>query len=342
PCTLSVLIPTFNYGRYLPEAIDSVLRQDFTDFEIFISDDASTDDSADVIRRYAALDPRIRVQLHSANLGMAANWNGCLREARGDYVKFLFGDDCLASRHTLGRMVGLLQAQPTATMAATARFVLDDASAVNGIWDDWGRAGPFDGPSAILRCLRANHNLIGEPSAVMFRRAAASRGFDPTLRQIIDLEFWFHLLSQGGLVYSPEPLCAFRRHGAQQTAVNRASQVGHLETVQVLRQYLGPIAQRTGLRPGSLPCRQILFHSLHYLRKKAPLHPDFPQASRYLQAQLPHRWQILCWLLHRLARPFENLGRAVRLRRLRATARRATEPLAFLRALRPSAPNPGP
>jgi ADP-heptose:LPS heptosyltransferase/glycosyltransferase involved in cell wall biosynthesis len=333
-CTLSVLIPTYNYGRYLPEAIDSVLSQDFTDFEVLIGDDASTDDSADVIRRYAARDSRIRIQLHSANLGLAANWNWCLQQARGKYIKYLFGDDCLASRHALGRMVALLEARPGAVLAATARFVLDDSSAVVGLWDEWRKPGWCDGPQAILRCLRANHNLIGEPSAVLFRRSAAGRGFDPGLSQIIDLEFWFHLLLQGGLVYSPEPDCAFRRHGRQQTAVNRESCVGDIETARMLTRYLEPVAKLAGLRRGSLAYRRILFRGLYYLRKKASSHLEFSEAEKRLLFQLPRPWWILCWLSHRLARPFQNWRGAVHRHRLKRTVQTSLEQRDFLATLR--------
>ncbi len=155
-------------------AIESVLAQDFTDFEILISDDASTDDSADVIRRYAAKDPRIRFQLHPANLGMVANWNWCLQQARGEYVKYRWAPGYDEhSRHTLGRMVAMLEAHPLATLAASARLVLDENSEVTGLWDELHRTGLHHGPQVVARCLRANRNLIGEPSVIMFRRAAA-------------------------------------------------------------------------------------------------------------------------------------------------------------------------
>jgi ADP-heptose:LPS heptosyltransferase/glycosyltransferase involved in cell wall biosynthesis len=340
-CTLSVLIPTYNYARYLPETIESVLAQDFTDFEILISDDASTDDSAAVIRRYAAKDPRIRCQLHPANIGMVANWNWCLQQARGDYVKYLFGDDCLASRFALGRMVAMLDANPRAILAASARLVLDENAEITGLWDEIHQPGVHHGPQVVARCLRANRNLVGEPSAVMFRRGGASRGFNPLLRQIVDLEMWFHLLLQGDLVYSPEPLCVFRRHNSQQTAVNRESGVGDLEMIQVLTQYLADPADfrtRTGL--GLLAYRRVLFRSLYYLRKSAPSLLGFKAIPEVLQAQLPRRWWIVCWLLHRVTQPFENLGRTIRLRRLRETARAATEQLAFLRTLRSTQATP--
>jgi len=337
---ISVLIPSFNYARFLPMAIESVLAQDFANFEILVSDDASTDDSADVIRRYAAKDPRVRGQFHSKNLGMVANWNGCLQEARGEYIKYLGGDDCLASRHALGRMAALLDANPQATLAASARLILDENSEVTGLWDELHQPGMHNGPKTIARCLRANRNLIGEPAAVMFRRAAASRGFDPAMRQIVDLEMWFHLLLQGDLVYTLEPLCFFRRHGGQQTALNRESRVGDAEMIQLLTQYLADpsFRPRTGL--GLLAYRRVIFRGLYYLRKSASSRPESKTIPEVLQAQLPRRWWTLCWLLHRVTQPFENLRRAIRLRRLRKTIQTATEQLAFLRTLNPTQAKP--
>jgi len=334
-CTLSVLIPTYNYARYLPEAIESVLAQDFTDFEILISDDASTDDSAAIIRSYAARDSRIRVQLHPANIGMVANWNWCLQQARGDYVRYLFGDDCLASRFALGRMVAMLDAHPQATLAASARLILNEDSEVTGLWDELHRPGVHNGPQTVARCLRANRNLIGEPSAVMFRRAANGRAFDPTMRQIVDLEMWFHLLLQGDLIYTPEPLCVFRRHRGQQTAANRESRVGDLEMIDLLTEFLAEptFRARTGL--SLLAYRRVIFRGLYYLRKSAPSDPKLKTIPGLLRAQLPRHWWILCWLLHRATQPFENFGRALRLRRVQKTALAATEQLAFLRALCP-------
>ena len=107
---ISVLIPTYNYVRYLPEAIESVLEQDWRDLELLISDDCSTDGSGEVIAQYAAKDSRIRFQIHPTNLGMVQNWNWCLSEARGEYIKFLFGDDKLASPQALGKLLQLLAA----------------------------------------------------------------------------------------------------------------------------------------------------------------------------------------------------------------------------------------
>ena len=106
--SVSVIIPTYNYARYLPEAVDSVLEQDFDDYELIIADDASTDNTAEVCRRYAEQDSRIRSVRHEKNLGMVENWNWCLRQARGKYVKYLLADDKFLEPYALRRMVDAL------------------------------------------------------------------------------------------------------------------------------------------------------------------------------------------------------------------------------------------
>src|SRR5581483_9977558 len=123
---LSVLMPTYNYARYLPEAIESVLQQDFQEFEMIIVDDCSWDESEEVIRRYAARDSRIRFRINRPNRGMVANWNYCLSLARGEYVQFLFGDDKLANSRTLTRMVQLLDENPSAVVAPAPPKITDE------------------------------------------------------------------------------------------------------------------------------------------------------------------------------------------------------------------------
>ncbi len=314
PPQISVLIPTYRYARFLPEAIDSVLAQDDPDFELLISDDASDDGSAEIIRSYAARDPRIRFRIQEKNLGMVANWNWCLAEARGSYVKFVFGDDCLPSTRTLGHMAGMLAAEPRAVLAATARVILDARSSPVEVWDKLGPAGYQPGGDVIGRCLRADRNLVGEPSAVMFRRAAGTRGFDPTFRQLVDQEMWFHLLSAGGLVYDPEPLCAFRLHSHQQTVVNRAEQVASAETMRIVVRYFDQFLASEGIRPNTFRMRRRLARHIYYSRKNSRRSPLNLAAEAAMMTRLGRTWYFLCWLAHRAAKPFENLRRTFRKR----------------------------
>jgi hypothetical protein len=304
---ISVLIPTHDYARFLPEAVESVLAQDCANFELLISDDASSGDSAAIIRHYAAQDSRIRFHLHPAHLGMVANWNWCLGQARGDYVKFVFGDDCLATRASLGRLAALLDAHPAASLAVSARLIIDEQSRPLATCDPWRPAGCHAGLAVIGRCLWHDANLVGEPSAVMFRRAAAARGFDPQLHQMVDMEMWFHLLTTGDLVYDPEPLCAFRRHAAQQTVANRQSHVGPEDSLRIAARHLDLICSGAGGSLNSFQRRWILHRCLHYSRKRASRTSEILAAEAALGARLPPAWRFFCWLLHRLTKPLVNL-----------------------------------
>src|SRR5580658_942536 len=112
--SVSVLMPTYNYAGFLPEAVESVLAQDFRDFELLIVDDCSSDNTAEVVRPFCSRDARVHFAINSTNLGMADNWNHCLDQARGEYIKFLFGDDKLFHRQALGKMLALMGRHPSA------------------------------------------------------------------------------------------------------------------------------------------------------------------------------------------------------------------------------------
>jgi len=303
----SILIPTYNYARYLPEAIESVLAQDFTDYELIVSDDASTDDSADIIRRYAARDSRIRATFHPANLGMVANWNWCLGQARGEYVKFLFGDDRLTAPHALRRFVTMLDTHPQAALAVCARRVVDEHSQPLEVWDQFAGEGVYAGQHVGRQCLLATHNFVGEPTAVMFRAALAPSGFDLRYRQIVDLEFWCRLLLAGDLVYTKETLCDFRWHPAQQTRINQQQNLGNSEYAWLLHDYFARFVPAAYRPPSSL--YPLLFRSLYDFQRTAASSVEAQNIARALLALLGRKHYVREWLHHRLARPTANLRR---------------------------------
>jgi glycosyltransferase involved in cell wall biosynthesis len=312
---ISVLMPTYNYASYLPEAIESVLAQEFRDFELLIIDDCSTDNTAAVVRPFCARDARVRFSANAANLGMVNNWNLCLKEARGKYIKFLFGDDKLCHPQALGKLAALLERHPSATVAASARVILDEKSKVSDVYCDLP-AGCHDGRKIITACLMENgKNLVGEPSAVLFRKADAGRGFDARYQQMVDVEMWFHLLDKGDLAYTREPLCAFRCHPLQQTERNTDTGVAWKEhAVFMASQAVQARFPRAVVFP-------ILFHLRHSGRKSpdAP-RPEMLEWQRRLAARWGRGWRWFYWLYcvrYRLAKPFRNLAHSVQKRLFR-------------------------
>ena len=93
--SLDVVIPNYQYGRYLSDAVGSVLRQDVDGLRILIIDNASTDDSVQIARRIAADEPRVEVLARSVNQGFLASFNAGVEWAKADYFMLLCADDLL-------------------------------------------------------------------------------------------------------------------------------------------------------------------------------------------------------------------------------------------------------
>lgn len=110
--TVTVVIPCYNYARYLPEAVASVLSQDGVAVDVVIVDDCSTDDSAEVAASLAAADPRIRLLRNADNRGPVETFNAGLAEATGEFLVRLDADDLLTPG-SLARAVGLARAFPS-------------------------------------------------------------------------------------------------------------------------------------------------------------------------------------------------------------------------------------
>ena len=91
---VTIAIPTFNRARLLKDCILSALSQTYQHFEIVVSDNASTDETVEVLRQFR--DRRLRVIRQRSNIGMLPNWNACLAEAKGDYILFVSDDDRIA------------------------------------------------------------------------------------------------------------------------------------------------------------------------------------------------------------------------------------------------------
>jgi len=221
PPKISVLIPCYQQARFLPEALDSVLRQDFHDLEVIASDDASSDNTFSILQDYASRDSRIRIFHQPSNLGMVENWNFCLREARGEAVKLMGGDDRLDRPDCLSRQWQSLQA-PGVALAASARTIINESSIkIKSLVNL--PSGIFSRDEIIPKILEHQDNLIGEPVCCLFRRSDAVRGFSDSIKQNTDIEMWLHLLQRGGLACDSEPLVAFRRHPDQNTNIHNKS-----------------------------------------------------------------------------------------------------------------------
>src|SRR5687767_7944179 len=91
---VSICIPTYNAGPYFEPCLQSALEQTYSNVEILISDDGSTDETLQIVCKYQQQYPHIRL-VKNPNRGMVNNWNNCIIESKGEWIKFLFQDDLL-------------------------------------------------------------------------------------------------------------------------------------------------------------------------------------------------------------------------------------------------------
>jgi glycosyltransferase involved in cell wall biosynthesis len=211
---VSVCIPTYNYARFLGQAIESVLGQTFDDFELIVCDNASTDDTQAVIASYE--DARIHTYRNERNLGLFGNFSRCLELATTDLVKFVCSDDWLDRRY-LEQAMPIMASHPEVALLTTPGYVVDEQGRTFGMSTAEFGEGPVVPARAALEAQAGHLNLIGMPTNVVIRRSAAERAgsFDPRFAPASDVHLWLRLLSEHDLGWVPEPLCFLRIHAAK-------------------------------------------------------------------------------------------------------------------------------
>jgi glycosyltransferase involved in cell wall biosynthesis len=213
---VSVVVPAYNSVAFIDATMRSILAQNFTDFELVVSDHNSTDGTWEALQRFTA-DHRVRLSRLASGGGAPANWDAVTDLATGEFIKLVCGDDLLAA-DSLTEQVAALEAHPSAVMAASPRHVIDAAGRPvlrnRGLA---GLSGEVDGAEAIRRTVLAGTNIFGEPASVLFRRRAlvAAGGWDARFPYLIDTATYCAVLLRGSLVAVPRSLAAFRVSQAQ-------------------------------------------------------------------------------------------------------------------------------
>ena len=205
---VSVCIPAYNNAAYISETIESVLKQTYRNLELVICDDKSKDHTVEVIEKIK--DDRIKLYKNEQNLGMAGNWNQCLKKCRGEFIKLIGADDML-TEDCLEKEVGALMANPSAVLAESDTRLFDLDGKPKGFYKRYRTSGLTDG-RRIARKGFFVKNYFGAPLANTFRRSALKQtgGFDPWYTYILDYDFWVQLACRGDVFIIHEPLNYFR------------------------------------------------------------------------------------------------------------------------------------
>jgi glycosyltransferase involved in cell wall biosynthesis len=208
--TLSVTVNNYNYARFLGGTIESILSQTYDDFELIVIDNKSTDDSLDVIHRYADADPRIRVVAHARNEGMFASYQESCALSRGRYRVPVEADDWVLAPDAFEVQVDMLERHPA--MA----FVYSSMTMTGADGSVFHVSRPHHGDT-VLRGEDALEDILSfnlAHSGMMMRMDAfrATAGYGEEFPHVVDMLLGAKLCAVGDVGYIDRQLYAFRQH----------------------------------------------------------------------------------------------------------------------------------
>lgn len=215
---ISVVMPVYNQSRFIKEAVDSILNQTFSDFELIIIDDASTDGTTEILKKYT--DPRIKLIIKDRNQGVSRAINDGLRLAKGKYIARMDGDD-ISVKDRFEKQVAILENNPKIFIC--------------GSWIQF-----FGNSRKIIKYKETHNEIITELlincsisiSSSMFRRKELSHIiFDVNKRSGEDYDFWTKVAWLGEMYNIQEVLLLYRVHQNQASLIHKPNQI--LDDIQI-------------------------------------------------------------------------------------------------------------
>lgn len=214
---ISVLCCVYNGEKYLAQALESILGQTFPDWECVLIDDGSTDSTPEILARFAARDPRLRICRNERNLGLAGSLNRALSLARGTYIVRMDADD-VSRRDRLERQLAFMERHPEISLASCTVFPWDGRQV-------FPRPDLRLGSPDQIRALFLFFNPVAHPGVIARAQDVKRLGYDPALTCTEDLDLWLRMLEEGlSLAVQKEYLLLYRCHEGQVTANSSAAQ----------------------------------------------------------------------------------------------------------------------
>ncbi|SET40783.1 glycosyltransferase [Paenibacillus sp. NFR01] len=216
---ISVLMPVYNMAAYVEEAICSILTQTYSDFELLILDDGSTDGTLDIVRKFD--DRRIRVIAHSVNHGLIETLNQGIDLSSGEYIARMDGDD-IALPHRFERQVAFMDVHQHCGVCGSQAYLL-------------GKGGVTTKPMGheAIRCWQLFHCTLVHPTVMIRKSVLEQHG----IRYLYyfhaeDYEIWNRLSAVTQVVNLPEVLLMYRQHPNQISSTKQDVQEVQSENIR--------------------------------------------------------------------------------------------------------------
>lgn len=234
---ISICIPTYNGAKHILRCLQSIDEQNYSNIEIIISDDNSSDDTLEICEAFAKnTSIPLNIVSHPPK-NIADNWNHCIALAKGEYVKLVFQDDSLAY-NCIEKMAAKMQESNADFVYCNRSFLVDGNLKNNARTQQWikrygdlhryWKLAPEDFEHGKLFLNKASHlfsyplNKIGEPSVTLIRKSLFDTAglFDTQLQQLTDVELYYRMFALGKIAYVNEALIQIGIHVNQATQNN--------------------------------------------------------------------------------------------------------------------------
>ncbi|UMQ40276.1 glycosyltransferase [Chryseobacterium sp. Y16C] len=199
----SILIANYNNGKYFKSCYDSIIAQSFKDWEVIIVDDASTDNSLELIKNLIDGDSRFKLFINSQNEGCGFTKRKCMEYAAGKYCGFLDPDDALFSNALKDSVTYLEKSKYIATYS---KLTFCDENL--NITEDYAKIRQIDNRKDFFNSPIQVHHFFA------FKREAylKTEGIDPSLKSAVDQDLYLKLLEHGNAKYLPVRMYKYRQH----------------------------------------------------------------------------------------------------------------------------------
>lgn len=264
----SICIPNYNYANYIGKTIESVLRQTYGNFEILVADNASTDNSVEIIKGFD--DPRIKLIQNNINVGFAPNLDKASEKASGDYMLMLSSDDLIHERALEVYAEQILEHdglnQPLVLCASLdvvdehdklmkgrQRFALNKQitkGLENGQPVDWNKVQAFEGKDLLRHALSENFVVVGRFLSLCYSRKLYEKveGYRSGMTIMPDTHFSHKLMTQNPKVLViPEALFSYRVHSTNNYAAIFTHPKLAIDAYQMTQMYRNDILAPIGM-----------------------------------------------------------------------------------------------
>lgn len=269
---VSIIVPNYNYASYLEARINSILNQTFQNFELILLDDASTDNSAEILYRYRNNPHVTHIEINKSNTGSPfQQWFKGISLAQGEYIWIAESDD-LCELEFLTTTIEVLDRHPNVSVCFTGSILIDEnGNTLPYDINKWGKKEKEKEYALYNGKIYAAHNLywrnyIANASAALFRKSSFEQ---ITLHKCIEMRysgdwlFWFKLIMQGDIIEIYKIQNYFRQHLKKVTVKADYNGEGKKEDIEIIRQMESALptigCYKRIIRHG------ILYNSIHKL-----------------------------------------------------------------------------